>query len=334
MAAAVVLCVGGYAAQPYVKEWALIGDACGGGLPRDAAKQLTPEDSFLDSEESTTTEGVGSYTCEVTLAGGESDGDRFVSVAAYTRRDDQDREFKSAFERGFQLQAPLPDGMPGFVDHYGAVLLLVPCPDLPADDDGRKRKLLVRVSMGRDVLTGIPGAAHRTAAALTGAASDRLGCGAKPLKVPEPAAPLADPEDDRKRVPVARAEGTACGWATKAGLPTDGDWQIAVGANNAAPSGRCDLVPAEDGKDTQDFPRLLLASWYGDWSNRVATHEQAGVPSSMTATAQCQGEAANYALVASDDIPGVGATDRQRMLKLFAEDEVRRRGCSGLRFHF
>ncbi|MBM7443064.1 hypothetical protein [Streptomyces sp. HB132] len=54
----------------------------------------------------------------------------------------------------------------------------------------------------------------------------------------------------------------------------------------------------------------------------------------MTATAQCGGEAANYAAVGTQDIPGVDVAARQRMLKLFAQDEVRRRGCTGLRFHF
>ncbi|MFJ8860075.1 hypothetical protein ACIRD8_16760 [Streptomyces sp. NPDC102451] len=335
VAAAVILGVGGYVAQPYVKEWVLIRDACGGGLPRDAVEQLTPDGSVLDSEESTRTKELGSYTCEVTLAGGEADGERFVSVAAYTRRDDQDRVLTSVFtQNGFDQQAPLPEGMPGFVDQFGSIRLLVPCPDLPADDDGRKHKLLVSVHAGRDVLTGVPGAAHRMAVALTGAASDELGCGAEPLKAPERAAPLAVPPDDPKRVPVARAEGTACGWVTGAGLPADGRWQIAVGANDASPSGRCDVFSAEDGEDTEDPSRLALASWYGDWSNRLTALRDNGTPRSMTATAQCEGEAANYALVGSQDIPGVGVTVRQRMLKLFAEGEVRRRGCSGLRFHF
>lgn len=334
VAAAVVLGVGGYVAQPHVKDWALTRSACGGGLPGDAVEQLKPEDSLLDSEESRSTEGLGSYTCEVTLAGGDTDDDRFVSVAAYTRRDDQDREFMSVFETGFDQQAPLPDGMPGFVGKFGYIHMLVPCPDLPADDDGRKRKLLVSIHMGQDVLIGIPGAAHRTVVALTGMASDKLGCGAEPLKAPKPMAPLTVPSDDPKGVPVARAEGTNCGWATRAGLPADGDWQITVGANDAAPIGSCDLFSAEGGESTQDPSRLLLASWYGDWSNRLAAHEHKGVRQSMTATARCDGEAANYALAGSEDIAGVGVAARQRMLKLFAEDEVRRRGCSGLSFHF
>ncbi|WP_405692620.1 hypothetical protein [Streptomyces sp. NBC_00057] len=335
VAAAVVLGVGGYVAQPYVKEWALIRNACGEGLPRDAVKQLTPEDSLLDSQESRTTEGLGSYTCEVTLAGGDADGKRFVSVAAYTRRDDQDRELMSVFtENGFDQQSPLPDGLPGFVDQYGAIRLLVPCPDLTADDDGRKRKLLVDIHMGRNTLTGVPGAAHRMAVALTGMASDKLGCGAEPLKAPERRAPLATPLDDPKRVPMAQAEGTPCGWVTGAGLPAGGNWQVSVGANDAAPSGRCDLISAGDGENTQDPSRLAFASWYGDWSNRLTANENHGTPRSMTATAQCEGEAANYALVGTQSIPGVDVAARQRMLKLFAQDEVHRRGCTGLRFHF
>ncbi|MFD6275154.1 hypothetical protein ACFWFI_06220 [Streptomyces sp. NPDC060209] len=335
VAAAVVLGVGGYVAQPYVKEWALIRNACGGGLVGDAVEQLTPDGSLLGSEESRSTEGLGSYTCDVTLTGGDTDGKRFVSVAAYTRRDDQDRELMSVFtEGGFDQQAALPDGLPGFVDQYKAIRLLVPCPDLPADDEGRKRKLLVHIQMGREVLTGVPGAAHRTAVTLTHMASEKLGCGADPLKAPERLAPLNVPSDDPKRVPVARAEGTPCGWVTGAGLPSDDNWQIAVAANDTAPSGRCDLFSAADGESTRNPSRLAFVSWYGDWSNRLTVYQNKGVPRSMTATALCEGEAANYALAASQDTPRGGAAARQRMLKLFAEDEVRRRGCTDLRFHF
>lgn len=335
VAAAVVLGVGGYTAQPYVKEWALIRSACGEGLPRDTVKQLTPEDSLLNAEESRNIKGLGSYTCGVTLAGGDTDGKRFVSMAAYTRRDDQDRELMSVFtENGFDSQSPLPGGLPGFVDQYGTIRLFLPCPDLPADDGGRKRKLLVNISMGRTVLTGVPGAAHRLAVALSNVASGKLGCGAKPLKAPKPETPLADLEDDPRMVPIAEAEGTPCGWVAGAGLPAGGNWQVAVAASSAAPSSRCDLSSAENGEDTPNPSRLAFASWYGDWSNRLTADENHGVPRSMTATAQCEDEAANYAVVGEQDIPGIDVGARQRMLKLFAQDEVRRRGCTGLRFHF
>ncbi|MFJ4843279.1 hypothetical protein [Streptomyces sp. NPDC088746] len=335
VAAAVVLGVGGYVAQPYAKEWAVIRNACGEGLPRDTVKQLTPEDSYLDSEESRSTAGLGSYSCEVTLAGGDTDGKRFVSMAAYTRRDDQDRELMSVFtEGGFDRQSPLPEGLPGFVDEYGAIRLFLPCPDLPVDDDGRKRKLLVEIRMGQNVLTGVPGATHRMAVALSRVASDKLGCGAEPLKAPERETPLSDPEDDPTEVPVQEAEGTPCGWVTEAGLPSDWNWQVAAAASDTAPSSRCDLVSAENGEDTPNPYRLAFASWYGDWSNRLTAHENHGTPASMTATAQCQGEAANYAVVGTREIPEVDVAARQRILKLFAQDQVRRRSCTDLRFHF
>ncbi|WP_146057796.1 hypothetical protein [Streptomyces sp. SM10] len=335
VAAAVVLGMGGYVTQPYVQEWALIRNACGGGLPQDTVKQLTPEDSLLESAESRTMEGLGTYTCEVTLAGGEADGHRFVRVTAYTRRDDQDREFMSVFrENGFNRQSPLPEALPGFVDAYGDVRVVVPCPGLTADSDGRKRKLLVNVHLGESTLTGVPGAAHRMAVALTGMASDELGCGAEPLKAPEREVPLPDPSDDPEKVPLAEAAGTPCEWVTEVGLPADEGWRVSVEANSASPSGRCDLSSAEDSEDTQEPSRLVSAFWYGDWSNRLTADENHGVPRSMTATAQCQGEAANYALSGTESIPGVDAAAEQRMLKLFAQDEVRRRNCTGLRFHF
>ncbi|TXS07935.1 hypothetical protein EAO68_38155 [Streptomyces sp. wa22] len=335
VAAAVVLGVGGYMAQPYVKEWALIRNACDVGLPRDTVKQLTPENSLLDSEESRSTKGLGSYACEVTLSSGDANGKRFVSMTAYTRRDDQDRELMSVFtDNGFDPHIPLPEGLPGFVDEYRAMHLVLRCPDLPVDDDGRKRKLLVDIRMGESVLTGVPGAAHRIAVALAGTASDKLGCGAEPLKAPERDTPLADPGDDPKKVPVEEAEGKPCGWVAGAGLPSDWNWQVAEAASDAAPSSRCALFSAENGADTQDPYRLTFASWYGDWSNRLTANENYGMPRSLTATAQCEGEAANYAVVATQDIPEVDVTAKQRMLKLFAQDEVQRRGCTGLRFHF
>ncbi|WP_328679946.1 hypothetical protein OG905_33040 [Streptomyces sp. NBC_00322] len=42
---------------------------------------------------------------------------RLVRMAACTRRDDLDREFILLFpEEGFSAQAPVPEGLPGFID--------------------------------------------------------------------------------------------------------------------------------------------------------------------------------------------------------------------------
>ncbi|MEV6419180.1 hypothetical protein [Streptomyces sp. NPDC051662] len=332
--AAVVLGVGGYVAAPYAQDWRLARNACGGALPPDAVDRLTPADSRLGSEESRQIDGLGSYWCRLTLEGDKGRDKRFVEMAAYTRREDQDREFMALFpESGFSTQAPLPEGLPGFVDEYRAVHLLLECPDLGKDEEGRQRKLLVNTWLGRDVNTGVPGAAYRTAVALANSASDRLGCGAKPLEAPKRDIALADPGDDPETVPLSDAKDTACGWVAGAGLSGSADWRVAVRANHSAPTGRCDLY-SKDEESGEQLSRMTFVSWYGDWSNRLTAENDRYERLSMTATARCDGEAANYALDASDDTPGVDKAARQRMLKRFAEDEVSRRGCSGLRLSF
>ncbi|MET7621011.1 hypothetical protein [Streptomyces sp. NPDC005408] len=332
VAAAAVLGVGGYVAEPYAQDWLLTRNACGGALPRDAVQQLAPKDSHMEAEESKQTKALGSYGCSLTVKGDEVNDERLVRMAAYTRRDDQDREFMSIFpEEGFSPQAPLPEGLPGFIDRFGSIQLLLPCPDLGKDAEGRQRKLLVRTWMGRDVNTGVPGAAYRTAVALANSASERFGCGAKPLNAPKGDAVPADPEDDPKTVPLSQAKNTGCGWATRSGLPQSTDWRVEVGTNDAAPTGRCRLYSG-DQESTHERSRMAFVGWYGDWSNRLRAEDGNGEPLPMTATARCEGEAANFALSASDDIPGVGNAMKQRMFKEFAQDQVRRRGCSGLRF--
>ncbi|MFE4366772.1 hypothetical protein ACFRMN_00695 [Streptomyces sp. NPDC056835] len=334
VAAAVILGVGGYVAAPYVQDWRLARNACDGALPQDAVERLTPADSRLKSEESRQIDGLGSYWCRLTLEGDEVRDKRFVEMEAYTRREDQDREFMALFpQAGFNGQAPLPDGLPGFVGQYGAIQLLLDCPDLGKDSEGRQRKLLVNTRMGRDVNSEVPGAAYRTAVALTNSASERLGCGAKPLEAPKRDVALAGPEEDRKTVPLSEAKDTACGWVTGSGPAESADWRVDVGTNRSAPTGRCDLFYG-DGESGEQVSRMVFVSWYGDWSNRLTSLNSQYERLSMTATARCGGEAANYALDTSDDTPGVDKAARQRMFTRFAEDEVSRRGCSGLRFSF
>ncbi|MGW6600058.1 hypothetical protein [Streptomyces sp. NPDC055036] len=334
VAAAVVLGVGGYVAAPYAQDWRLARNACGGALPQDSVERLTPADSRLKSEEARQIDGLGSYWCRLTLESDKGRDKRFVEMEAYTRREDQDREFMALFPKsGFSAQAPLPEGLPGFVGQFGAIQLLLDCPDLGKDDEGRQRKLLVNTWLGRDVNTGVPGAAYRTAVALANSASDRLGCGAKPLEAPKRDAALPDPEEDPETVPLADAKDTACGWVTGAGLSENAGWRVAVATNHSAPTGRCDLY-SRDEESGEQRSQMAFVSWYGDWSNRLTAENDRYERLSITATARCDGEAANYALDASDDIPGVDNAARQRMLKRFAEDEVGRRGCSDLRFSF
>ncbi|MEU5440071.1 hypothetical protein ACFY2H_01230 [Streptomyces griseofuscus] len=71
---------------------------------------------------------------------------------------------------------------------------------------------------------------------------------------------------------------------------------------------------------------LGFGAGYGDWSDRLVTGS--GVRMPLTATARCDGEAANFAIRASKSI---GDARRRVLLRSFAEDQVERHGCSGLR---
>jgi len=333
VAAAVVLGIGGYVTEPYAQDWMLAGSACGGALPRDVVDRLTPDDAHLESEDSGQTGALGSYGCDLTMKGDEVNDSRLISMEAYTRRDDQDREFFRAFpEEGFSSQSAVPEGLPGFIDQLGVIQLLMPCPDLPKDAEGRQSKLLVRTWMGRDTLYGVPGAAYQAVVALANSASDRLGCGAEPLKAPKGNAVPPALGDEPEGVPLTRAKGTGCEWVTRGGLPESGDWRVEAGMNDSAPTGQCDLS-SESGDNGNDKGMYFVA-WYGDWSNRLVFEDSNGEFLSTTATARCDGEAANFALSASDDIPGVDKAAERRMFKQFAQDQVDRRGCSGLRFRF
>ncbi|MER6998518.1 hypothetical protein [Streptomyces sp. NPDC000410] len=338
--AAVVLGLGGYFAEPYAQHWMLAGSACDGAMPRDAVERLVPEDALLMGEESRENRILGSYYCGVTYKGEETkreDGSDLVAVAAYTRRDDQDREFTRAFDDEHRF-VPVADGLPGFIDRSGSITLLLPCPDLGKDDEGRPRKMLVRTWIGHNTNRKAPGVAYRVAVGLTNSASKKLGCGAEPLKAPTSGAVPVDPFDDDdgpKAVPLSRAKGTACAWVADAGLPQEASdgWQVLVASNKEAPTERCDLS-AQGGKYAQREWGMSFTAWYGDWSNGLTFEGDLGGPRRETATARCDGEAANFALNAYGDAPGVDEAARQRMLKRFAEDQVRRHGCSGLRFTF
>ncbi|GGW28438.1 hypothetical protein [Streptomyces griseoloalbus] len=328
VAAAAVVGLGGWIAAPFAQDWWLVRTACDGALPGDAVRQLAKNGSHFKDAESVTYRELGEYRCTLSFEGDDLRSDLVLRVEAYTHRDQQDREFLTTFQvGGFIPQSPVPQGLPGFIDRFGAVQFLLPCPDLGKDDDGRRRKLLVRTQFGQDALWGHP-AAYETAVGLVNGVSDRLGCGAEPLTAPDGDAGLVEPEEDPKTVPLAEAGDTGCGWVTRAGLPDEGGWRVADGTNDAAPTGRC-LLYDQKAADGGNGDRLTFVAWYGDWSSRFAA-DDGGRPLSLTATAGCAGEAAHFAVGGSDEIPGVGQDRRRDLLEAFARDQVERRGCSGL----
>ncbi|MGW6140603.1 hypothetical protein [Streptomyces sp. NPDC055140] len=330
VAAAAVLGLGGYIAEPYAQDWWLVGRACDGALPRDSVAQLTPDDAQFTEEESHGVPELGFYGCSLAFDGDHSEGVALFAMSAYTGRDDQDREFKRAFtEGGFAPQTVLSGGLPGIVDDFGVIRIVTPCPALGKDAEGRQRKMLVRVGMSRNADRSDFEAVYRTTVALANSASKKLSCGARPLKVPHRTTGFDTEERWRRAVSPAKAEGTGCDWLARAGLTEDKGWRLAAEANDAAPVSACDLR-TEEGEGAYRAG-MTFGAWYGDWSNRLTASDDNGVRRPLTATARCDGEAANFALDATKDTPGVDKADRRRLLKEFAEDQVRRRGCSGLR---
>ncbi|MET8030220.1 hypothetical protein [Streptomyces avermitilis] len=350
VAVAVVLCGGAYMAEPYARDWAVARNVCDGAVSQGTVDQLAPEDTHLKESRGRLVEQLGTYTCTLTAKRGDHARDwSLLSMSAYTRRDDQDLAFYDSFpEYGSEVHTVLPGGLPGFVDRFRDVVLRVPCPDLGKDGEGRARQLVSRVSFDADALVGGEGAAYRAAVSFTNSASKRLGCGADPLTLTGTAAAagLADPGrgEDPRGVVLADAEKTPCAWAAGAGLPAGVDWRVSGEGSAAAPLASCQLdVPEEAGVTEAGGESIGLYARYGDWSTRFVTRDSThGGRSSMTATVQCDGEAANFSLDSSDGVrdlglsEGVSEADERRLLRLFVADQMERHGgCVGEpKFHF
>ncbi|GAQ58827.1 hypothetical protein [Streptomyces acidiscabies] len=325
--AAVVLSVGGWFAQPYVKDWWVVRDACDGGLPSGAARELAPDGTHFGKAESRTLRGLGEYRCSVTVEGDDVRDQRLVEMSAYTGRDSVDATLLTSVEAGFRTMAAMPDGLPGFVTRFRTLDFLTPCPDLPKTSDGRPAKLLVRTFFGRETRSGSP-AVYEAAVSLVNSASERLGCGAKPLKVPADTDGLPDLEKEQKEVRLDQAGDTGCAWARDAGLPSGpAEWLVTDTMNDAAPLGRCSFRPR---LSTTDEPSgLAFEARYGDWSDRLV-RDDLGRDHRLTATARCDGEAAHFVL-SGDGSPKLGLAKRRALLTAFAEGKAERRGCTDLR---
>lgn len=89
VAAAAVLGLGGYIAEPYAQDWWLVGRACDGALPRDSVAQLTPDDAQFTKGESHGVPELGFYGCSLAYDGDHTEDVAMIGVAAYTGRDDQ-----------------------------------------------------------------------------------------------------------------------------------------------------------------------------------------------------------------------------------------------------
>ncbi|MEU6659022.1 hypothetical protein [Streptomyces sp. NPDC046821] len=329
--AAAVLGLGGYIAEPYARDWMAVGSACDGALPRDAVEQLRPESAQFTGGESQRIPGLGFYRCSLSFQGEQRWDVPLIGLAAYTGHDDQDRDLMTAFpDMHLSSHMVLSGGLPGIVDDLGVVRIVMPCPALGKDDEGRPRKMLVRFEPG-EAWKRESEAVHRTAVSLANSASGKLGCGARPLSAPQKTASLDWKKRQRSAVPVERAAGTGCDWLARAGLARETGWRVMAEVNDSAPANSCELRGKETASGRE--PAMVFSAWYGDWGNRLTADDGNGERLPLTAVARCDGEAANFRIDAAKNTPGLAEADRPRLLKMFAEDQVRRRGCSGLRLY-
>lgn len=323
--AAAVLGLGGWIAEPYVQDWWVLRTACEGALP-DAARRLQPDGSHLTDAGSRHHPGLGRYECGVTWQEGDARSEYLFLSSAFTDRDDQDTELQFALgDRGEKRWARVPDGLPGFLDALGRVQLLLTCPDLGKDADGRPRKKLVRTGAD-DSANGNVSEAYDTAVALANGASRRLGCGAEPLKPPEGDERPAVAGGDPPAVPLERATDRECGRLARAGLPGDRPWELTSELNRSAPLGSCTVFHGSG----DEGAGLVFDVWYGDWSSRFATRTRA-VADVRTATARCAGEAAHFELRTFGGSKDVGPAKQRELLKRFAQEQMRGRDCAALR---
>ncbi|AOR35897.1 hypothetical protein BFF78_36870 [Streptomyces fodineus] len=323
LTAAVVLALAGWIGGPYVKDWWLVRTACDGVLPSGPVRELAAGGGHFTKAEASAHPRLGDYGCGLYFEG-HGEAKLVVRMTAYTGRDDQDAEFHDAFPlQGFPRMYPMPQGLPGFVDAFGNLQFLLRCPALGEDAAGRPRRMLVSADIGL-AADRTSHAVYETVVPLVNSASRHLGCGATPLTVPKGDAGPQDPDKGRRAVPLTEAKGTACGWVARARIPEAAEWQVEPLMNDMAPAGRCDL----DRGTGPDSRYLDFGAFYGDWSNYLVLSD--GVRSGLTATARCDGEAANFTVRGSQKIPGVGTAEKRRLLEAFAGDQVERRGCTGL----
>ncbi|NUL12675.1 hypothetical protein [Streptomyces lunaelactis] len=333
--AAVVLAAVGYWAKPYANDWWLARQACGGAMPDEAVDKLIPGDKHLASDYEYVSKELGTYSCALSDSDSDTYRRRGISAVGYTNRDSQDLMIKRAFHDGTGRNAgALPEGLPGFDDEAGVRLLLT-CPSLGKDAEGRPRRLLVRTSAERGVMKDQRDASLRTAVALTNEASKKLGCGAEPLKAPARALP-----EEPKPVSLSAAAGTACGWLAGAKLPKGTNWTVSIAANDAAPLSRCELHRYGD-----DEVAMFFNASYGDWSEvpfKDAADERASSSADGWVTqplltaewgrakARCDAEAANFEAGSRNEVPGIKGPQLRALLTAFAQDQVKRHGCTDL----
>lgn len=337
--AAVVLGFAVDRAKPLWQHWWFAARMCGGALASADLADVLPDERLYRGTDEVSLEG-GGMDCRIIT----DDDHRALSVEVMSGGAGIGYELDMAFTIPVEPNYVFPDKTPGFADQFGPVVLQE-CPKLGRDELGRKQRLLTRV-IGPDTSSEPRAALLRIAVSAANAASEKSGCGAKRLPLPERTA-------DLESRPLSEAAGTKeCGWLADVRLPKNPSgrpWEFAERSAGDVPITSCALVDPAKGKG--GTPVVEFSGWYGDWTDEpFGTLLAANVdyPSDRSAqgplmaetlgraTAQCDGEAANFqahsAPRANDasDRYVTGGQLRPLLLK-FAAEQSRVHGCSGLK---
>lgn len=326
-------------AKPLWQHWWFASKMCGGTLASADLADVLPDERLYSGTDEVFLE-EGGMDCRIIT----DDDHRALSAEVLSGDFGIRRELGMSFTIPTEPNYVFPEGSPGFADQFGPVILQE-CPKLGRDDLGRKHRLLTRV-IGPNTSSEPSGALLRIAVSAANAASEKSGCGAKRLPVPE------RPADLESR-PLSEAAGTKeCGWLADVRLPKNPSgrpWEFAERSAGDVPITSCALVDPAKGKE--DGAVVEFSGWYGDWTDQpfetllVANVDYPSDRSAQgplmaealgRATAQCDGEAANFQAHSdprTNDLADryvTGAQLRPLLLK-FAAEQKRVHGCTDLK---
>ncbi|MCX4675985.1 hypothetical protein OG413_11810 [Streptomyces sp. NBC_01433] len=360
--ALVVLAVVGFSVRAPVKDWWLAREACGGALPGGDLETVRT-DVRLGSERESFDPYLGQYHCVL-----KSDkGKVVVAVDAY--RDGADREEKLAYIGSSRPpHAVLPGGLPGFEDENSLVYLMPECPRGGQGASGEHRRLLVGTWTYFAGSREEKAAMLRLAVRMTNEVTEKLGCGGEPLPAPADGA-VPDTGTYVPRAEARGTACDALATTRVPAQGRDGDVRIAVADGGIV--GRCTLYAPKAADDdayrSDDRPGagtslVELTSWRGDGgtsprgsgygTDRLLMGGGSARKPALTedrawAVAECDGENVGFAAHWGDGYPyreageqpgpptAAERGERRGLLReyvaAFAEDQVRRGKCAGLR---